>query len=158
MANRANSASRANPPGRMARPLIVVVDDPQDSKHHVTLLRLALMHRGYAVVVVHSAEGARTMLREKPVDAMLVTYELDAAARVLRELGESRPQIAIAFAPPGADGNERALTAGFDIALARPIDFGELDASLRDRMKKRRSGTRARARVSPPSKTRTGPR
>ncbi|MDB5213480.1 MAG: hypothetical protein JWO86_1407, partial [Myxococcaceae bacterium] len=44
-------------------------------------------------------------------------------------------------------GAARALPAGFDIALARPIDFAELDASLRERMKKRVSGTRARAKV-----------
>ena len=131
-------------PQRAKRPLILVVDD---GKHHVTLLRLALMQRGYAVVVVHTAEGARTMLRERPVDAVLVTLELDAAGgarEVLHEFGESRPHVAIAFAPSGVDGAERALDAGFDIALARPIDFAELDASLRDRMKKGRSGTRAR--------------
>lgn len=126
------------------RPLILVVDD---GRQHVTLLRLALMQRGYAVVVVHSAEGARTMIREKPVDAVLVTSELSAAADVLRDFGEARPHVAIAFAPPGDDGAERALAAGFDIALTRPIDFAELDASLRERMKKRGSGTRARVRA-----------
>jgi DNA-binding response OmpR family regulator len=132
-------------PARAARlrPLILVVDE---GKLHVTLLRLALMQRGYAVIVVHSIEGARTMIREKPVDAVLVTLELSAAAAVVRDFGEARPAIAIAFAPPGEDGSARALAAGFDIALARPIDFAELDASLRDRLKKRASGTRARVR------------
>jgi len=123
------------------RPLVLVVDD---GKLHVTLLRLALMQRGYAVIVVHSPEGARTMAREKSVDAVLVTLELSAAADIVRELGEARPQVAIAFAPPGEDGAARALAAGFDIALARPIDFAELDASLRELLKKRASGTRAR--------------
>ena len=130
--------------GTVRRPLVLVVDD---GKLHVTLLRLALMQRGYAVIVVHSTEGARTMIREKSVDAVLVTLELSAAADIVRDFGEARPQIAIAFAPPGADGAERALAAGFDIALARPIDFAELDASLRERLKRRVSGTRAR--VSP---------
>lgn len=123
------------------RPLILVVDD---GRQHVTLLRLALMQRGYAVIVVHSAEGARTMIREKPVDAVLVTLELDPAAAVLRDFGEARPRVAIAFAPAGEDGAARALGAGFDIALARPIDFAELDLSLRERMKRRVSGTRAK--------------
>ena len=124
-----------------ARPLILVVDD---GKLHVTLLRLALMQRGYSVVVVHSVEGARTMVREKRVDAVLVTLELPLAAEVVRDFGAARPDVAIAFAPPGDDGVQRALAAGFDIALVRPIDFAELDTSLRDRLKKRVSGTRAR--------------
>lgn len=127
----------------ISRPLVLVVDD---GKLHVTLLRLALMQRGYAVIVVHSTEGARTMIREKSVDAVLVTLELSAAADIVRDFGEARPQVAIAFAPPGADGAERALAAGFDIALARPIDFAELDASLRDRLARRVSGTRTRVR------------
>ncbi len=133
-------------PARAARsrPLILVVDD---GKLHVTLLRLALMQRGYAVIVVHTTEGARTMIREKPVDAVLVTLELSAAADVVRDFGAARPDVTIAFAPPGDDGADRALAAGFDIALARPIDFAELDASLRDRLKKRVSGTRARVRA-----------
>ncbi len=129
------------------RPLVLVVDD---GKQHVTLLRLALMQRGYAVVVVHSAEGARTMVRERSVDAVLVTLALDAAAEVLRDFGESRPHVAIAFAAPGDDGAARAISAGFDIALVRPIDFAELDASLRARLLSRtkRSGTRVRVRVT----------
>src|SRR5688500_427000 len=109
------------PRAARTRPLILVVDD---GKLHVTLLRLALMQRGYAVIVVHSAEGARTMIRERPVDAVLVTLELSAAADIVRDFGEARPAIAIAFAPLGEDGRERALAAGFDIALSRPIDFG----------------------------------
>jgi DNA-binding response OmpR family regulator len=131
-------------PAARSRPLILVVDD---GKLHVTLLRLALMQRGYAVIVVHSAEGARTMVREKAVDAVLVTLELTAAADVVRDFGEARPAVAIAFAPAGEGGAERALAAGFDIALTRPIDFAELDTSLRDRLKKRVSGTRSRVRA-----------
>ena len=134
-----------SPPARAKRPLILVVTPcVDDGRQHVMLLRFALMQRGYAVVVVHSAEGARTMVREKPVDALLVTLELEAASEMLRDFGETRPRVAIAFAPGGDDGAVRALAAGFDIALARPIDFAELDALLRAHMKKRVSGTRAR--------------
>jgi DNA-binding response OmpR family regulator len=142
MSARAARAPRVPAVPAATRPLVLVVDD---GRQHVTLLRLALMQRGYAVVVVHSADGARTMIREKSVDAVLVALELDAAAAVLRDFGEARPHVAIAVAPAGDDGPARALAAGFDIALVRPIDFAELDASLRDRMKKKRaSGTRAR--------------
>lgn len=121
-----------------ARPLVLVVDD---GKLHVTLLRLALMQRGYAVIVVLSTDGAHTMLRERAVDALIVTTELSAASEFVRSLGASRPPITVAF---GASAEE----AGFDLALTLPIDFAELDASLRDRLKSARtSGTRARVRT-----------
>ena len=126
------------------RPLVLVVDD---GRQHVTLLRLALMQRGYAVVVVHSQEGACTMVRERSVDAVLVTLPLDAGLDVLRAFGEAKPAVSVAVAP--TEDLPRALASGFDLALTRPIDFAELDTILRERMKMRSSGTRTRARVSP---------
>lgn len=136
-------ASRASAWAR--RPLVLVVDD---GRQHVTLLRLALMQRGFSVVVVLSEDGARTMLREKNVDAMVVTLPLEAGTALLRSLGESRPRVALAVTDPTATA--RAQEAGFDLALARPIDFGELDGSLRERMAQRTSGTRRR--VAPKKK------
>ena len=131
-----------------ARPLVLVLSNPlDDRKLHVTLLRLALMQRGYAVIVVHSIEGGHTMLRERAVDALLVTLELSVGADLVRDLGAARPSTTIAFAPSGEDGVARALAAGFDLALTLPIDFAELDASLRDRLKSHVSGTRARVRT-----------
>jgi|GEM_PF-4942075 len=124
------------------RPLVLVVDD---GRQHVTLLRLALMQRGYAVVVVHTPEGAQTMVRERAVDAVLVTVPPLAAADVLRAFGEARPAVAVAVT--SSDMAVEASAAGFDHVLTRPIDFAELDAVLRDRMKRRASGTRAKARV-----------
>jgi len=122
------------------RPLVLVVDD---GKQHVTLLRLALMQRGFAVVVVHTSEGAHTMLRERPVDAALVTLPLEAAVALLATFGEARPQVTAALVQSDIDA-EAARASGFDLALTRPIDFGELDGALRDRMKRRTSGTRTR--------------
>lgn len=107
------------------------------------------MQRGYAVIVVHSAEGASTMIRERNVDAVLVALDLPAAAAVLRDLGEARPRVALAFAPPdedGVSGLDRTRAAGFDIALERPLDFADLDATLREHLSRRTSGTRARVR------------
>lgn len=122
--------------GQSTRPILLVVDD---GKHHVTLLRLALMQRGYAVIVVSSVEGARTMLRERSVDALLVSR--DDAKSVLASLGELRPRLAVAL----ATDPEATSLEGFDLALRRPIDFGELDDVLRARLFGRTSGTRRRA-------------
>ncbi|AKV04514.1 hypothetical protein AKJ09_11177 [Labilithrix luteola] len=127
-----------------SRPLVLVIDD---GKQHVMLLKLALMQRGYAVVVVHSVEGACTMLRERSVNALLVTTPLEAAAEALRAIGSARPSVAMATAPDGPDGQARVHAAGFDFALPRPIDFAELDALLRDHMSRRTSGVRARVRT-----------
>lgn len=130
-------ASRAS-----VRPLVLVVDD---GRQHVTLLRLALMQRGFSVVVVLSEDGARTMVREKSIDAMVVTLPLESGAALLRSLGTARPRVTLAVTD--ASSLSAAHDAGFDLALPRPIDFAELDNTLRERMSRRTSGTRRR--VSP---------
>lgn len=135
--------SRANASDLARRPLVLVVDD---GRQHVTLLRLALMQRGFSVIVVHSEDGARTMVREKSIDAIVVTLPLAAGTELLRSLGESRPRVALAVADPTSLAS--AQSAGFDLALPRPIDFAELDAALREHMARRSSGTRPRARSS----------
>jgi DNA-binding response OmpR family regulator len=122
--------------GQSTRPILLVVDD---GKHHVTLLRLALMQRGYAVIVVSTVDGAKTMLRERSVDALLVSR--DDAESVLASLGELRPRLAVAL----ATDPEASSLGGFDLALRRPIDFAELDDVLRARLFGRTSGTRRRA-------------
>lgn len=118
-----------------SRPVVLVVDD---GKQHITLLRLALMQRGYAVIVVHSAEGALSMTRSRSVDALIVT--LDSATSVLASLGDARPHVAIAIAKVADDPS----LAPFDVVLTRPVDFADLDVMLRERMKLRTSGTRTR--------------
>jgi DNA-binding response OmpR family regulator len=133
-------ASRAS-----VRPLVLVVDD---GRQHVTLLRLALMQRGFSVIVVLSDEGARTMIREKSIDAMVVTLPLDTGAALLRSLGDRRPRVTLAVTD--ASSTAAAQDAGFDLALPRPIDFAELDNTLRERMSQRTSGTRRR--VTPKKK------
>jgi DNA-binding response OmpR family regulator len=118
--------------------VVLVVDD---GKQHVMLLRLALMQRGYAVIIVHTPEGAQTMLRERSVDALIVTLvPASSAAATLASLGESRPRVTVALADTTSD----PAYASFDVALPRPVDFGELDIALRHHMKRHTSGTRAR--------------
>lgn len=132
---RMTKASRAS----ARRPLVLVVDD---GRQHVTLLRLALMQRGFSVVVVLSEEGARTMIREKSIDAMVVTLPLESAATLRRSLGEDRPRVTLAVTDSAHVASAHEI--GFDLALARPIDFAELDMTLRERMSRRTSGTRRR--------------
>jgi DNA-binding response OmpR family regulator len=128
----------------MTRPLVLVLED---GHQHVTLLRLALMQRGYAVAVARDGERARLVAEGQPVDALVVALPLDAAAAALRTIGEARPRVALVLTD--TDASDDARGAGFDAALARPIDFAELDALLRTGLASRRSGTHARVRVPP---------
>jgi DNA-binding response OmpR family regulator len=129
---------------RARRPVVLVVDD---GKHHVMLLRLALMQRGYAVIVVTTVEGAHTMVRERSVDALIATAPSAAAIEALGRFGEARPRVAIALATASTTDGEVATAAGFDLVIERPVDFGELDAALRSRLQRRTSGTRSRAKT-----------
>jgi DNA-binding response OmpR family regulator len=126
----------------MRRPLVLVVDD---GKQHVTLLRLALMQRGYSVAVVHAPERARSLAEGRPFDAVLVTLDLPAAARTLAALGDARPSVAVLLADEVPE--ELAAAAGFDAAFRRPVDFDDLDALLQRRVQRRTSGTLARVHV-----------
>ena len=117
----------------MSRSVLLLVDD---GKQHVTLLRLALMQRGYSVVVVNGAARAAEWVKERPVDALLLSAPSEAD---LAFFAEARPRVVVAL---GAGTGQ-----GVDAVLERPIDFAELDDILQDRLRRRTSGTRARAKV-----------
>ena len=131
--------SRTSAP-RAGRPLVLWVED---GHQHATLLRLALMERGYAIIIVRAVDAALRVMRERAIDALLVTLPVDAAARLRGAMGNTAPRVAIAL---GVDvGAARA--AGYPLALARPVDFGELDALLRSRLEPSFSGARRRVHV-----------
>lgn len=135
------------------RALVLVLDD---GKQHVMLLRLALMQRGYAVVVVQSAQSAATMMRERNVDALVLTGAIDAARDVFSDprTGGVRPTVTIALVDEPETDAARAQELGIDTVLRRPVDFGELDAALSAGMQRRASGMRVRVRV--PRRARRG--
>lgn len=135
------------------RALVLVLDD---GKQHVMLLRLALMQRGYAVVVVQSAEGAVTMMRERNVDALVLTGSLDVARAIFSDArtGGARPTVTVALVDQPEAETDRARGLGVDSVLRRPVDFGELDSVLSAGLAQRASGMRVRVRV--PRRARRG--
>jgi DNA-binding response OmpR family regulator len=129
---------------RIGRPLVLLVED---GHQHAMLLRLALMERGYAIIIVRTVDTAVAILRDraKGVDALLVTLPPDAAARLREAISDVAPRVAIAL---GMDA-EVARLAGYALALPRPVDFGELDTLLRAHLELPFSGARRRVSIRP---------
>jgi CheY-like chemotaxis protein len=112
---------------RQAVPLtglsVLVVDDEADARE---LLRRLLAERGCDVATASSAEEALTLLAAGPRDVLLTDigmpgtdgYEL---LRRVRGADDAQKAIAVtAFARP--EDRDRALAAGFDGHLAKPVN------------------------------------
>jgi signal transduction histidine kinase/FixJ family two-component response regulator len=103
---------------------VLVVDDDQDARE---LLRRLLADQGCEVVCASSAERALQALEGEQVDVILTDigmpdtdgYELLRLVRSGR-LAAIKAIAVTAFARP--EDRERALTAGFDAHLSKPVD------------------------------------
>lgn len=102
---------------------VLVVDDEADARE---LLRRLLAERGCEVVTAGSAEDALEVLAAEPCDVLLTDigmpgtdgYEL---LRLVRAANDAQTVIAVtAFARP--EDRERALAAGFDGHLGKPVN------------------------------------
>ncbi|HEY7462032.1 MAG TPA: ATP-binding protein [Gemmatimonadota bacterium] len=121
-------AAAERPPGRS----VLVVEDNPDT---LEAMRILLESWGCEVTAVDNAPAALAAARERRLDAVVSDIgmpEVDglAFAAELRKLhtgqAGSRPLlIAITGFASKAD-RERALAAGFDAFLTKPIDFGSL--------------------------------
>lgn len=106
---------------------ILVVDDNEDNAE---VLALILRARGHVVEVAHDGESAlRTAARLQPGFA-LVDIELpgmdgyEVARRLRKEL--ERPVLVAMTAYGQASDGKRALEAGFEEQLGKPIDMERL--------------------------------
>jgi PAS domain S-box-containing protein len=121
---------------------VLVVDDEADARE---LLAEVLSRCGADVVVASSAEEALSKVRESRPDVLVSDiempgqngYDLIRAVRALgREEGGAVPAAALT-AYAGAEDRMKALSAGFQIHLPKPVQPAELAtviASLRTRM------------------------
>ena len=112
------------------RDRILVVDDNRDAAE---TLHAGLVHHGYDVVVAFDPAAAMKIAREfRPGIALLDIempemngYELAVQLRGLDELGARLRLVAVTgFGQPG--DRERALAAGFDRHLVKPVDLKTL--------------------------------
>jgi CheY-like chemotaxis protein len=104
---------------------VLVVEDNRDSAE---MLRQLLAHCGYEVMVTHSGqqglEGARRLQPHAVLcDIGLPDSDGYAVGSVLRQSGQAPRARLIALTGHGApDDRRRALAAGFDQHLVKPVD------------------------------------
>jgi len=119
-----------------ARERILVVDDNRDAAE---TLHDGLVNFGYVVEVAFDGASALKIAKEfRPVVALLDIgmpvmngYELAGRLRGLGELTESIRLVAVTgFGQPG--DKERALAAGFDRHLVKPVDLKTLTRVIED--------------------------
>lgn len=126
------------------KPVVLVIDD------NATNLKLAhwvLTSEGFEVVSVDSAEKGLATLRRQLPDLLLLDLALPGLnglelTRMLRASADTRklPIVAMtAFAMRGDDA--KALAAGCDAYLAKPVDTRTLGAQLRAVMSTVAKGT-----------------
>jgi two-component system cell cycle response regulator DivK len=109
----------------------------EDNEKNMKLVRDVLQFAGFDVVAASSAELGVAMALERPPDLVLMDLQLPGmdgteALRQLRDSPRTRsvPVVAVtAFAMK--DDRERALNAGFDGYLEKPISVQALPAQVR---------------------------
>jgi PAS domain S-box-containing protein len=112
---------------------VLIVDDDEPTR---SMLRAALARFGANVVVAHSVPDALTILANNSravVVSDIAMPEEDGFALIsrLRASGEVRnPVIALTANARGED-RERAMAAGFDAFIAKPVDLDVLAAEIK---------------------------
>ena len=111
--------------------ILIVEDNPDNMK----LIRMVLMVRGHRVVELCGGEGLLDAVETAAPDGILLDIQLPGEdgfqllAR-LRASGRALPPIVALTAHAMAGDKERALAAGFDGYLTKPIDVGTFAATV----------------------------
>lgn len=107
----------------------------EDQRKMASFIRKGLVQAGYAVDVAESAGAAEAMVAANAYDLVILDIMLPDqsgidAARDLRSDGFQGP-ILMLSALSGTKDRIHGLDAGADDYLAKPFDFGELQARIR---------------------------
>ena len=129
----APQAAPAAKPARAAR--VLVVDDSEDLRD---LVGFYLSDMGFEPSYAGSGAEALDIVRREPPDAVLTDMEMpgmDGAelARALRAAGYARP-IALLTAHPEGPDTERAIAAGCNAYVAKPVDAAAMELKIRTLM------------------------
>ena len=109
----------------------------EDNQAQAAQFADALTHQGHRVVQAHSGEAALALLRESPPDLLLMDVLLPdmdgfAAIRQIKTLQDERWIPVIILTTLDNDSNLiKALEAGADDYLLKPINFNVLQAKIR---------------------------
>ena len=109
----------------------------EDNERNLKLVRDVLQYAGYDVIAARSGEQGVALAKERVPDLVLMDLQLPAmdgaeALRMLRDdpLTRAIPVVAVtAFAMK--DDRERALDAGFDSYIEKPISVRALTDQVR---------------------------
>jgi CheY-like chemotaxis protein len=141
----AKSPKRAHPIAEVGTPLaglqslggvhVLAVDDEADSRG---LLRVVLEAAGATVTTAASAAEALGLLETAPPDALVADigmpemdgFELIKHVRTLPNQAAAQVPAAALTAFARSEDRTKALQSGFEMHLAKPVDPGELVASV----------------------------
>jgi CheY-like chemotaxis protein len=125
---------------------VLVVDDEMDARN---LIKLVLESHGATVTLAESADQAMSAIKQQKQDVVLSDigmpgedgYSLLARMRNLgADEGRDTPAVALtAFAR--AEDRRRALLAGFQMHVPKPVEAGELIAVVANLSKMTRKST-----------------
>ena len=112
---------------------ILIVDDNEDAREGLHLL---LAYAGHEVETSENASGALDKLRTFQPEIALIDIGLPgvdgyALARMARQTPEARATCLVAVTGYGrAEDRQKALAAGFDVHMTKPVDPDLLSAFL----------------------------
>lgn len=110
---------------------VLVVDDNRDSTDSLALLLGAL---GHQVRTAYDGRQALSMLEAGPSDLVILDIGLPGMSgydvvRTIRETPAIARVVVVALTGYGSDDDRgRAVAAGFDHHLVKPVDLGRLQA------------------------------
>ena len=114
---------------------ILIVDDNEDAREGLHLL---LAYAGHEVETSENAAGALDKLRTFQPEIALIDIGLPgvdgyALARMARQTPEARATCLVAVTGYGrAEDRQKALAAGFDVHMTKPVDPDLLSAFLNE--------------------------
>lgn len=118
---------------------VLVVDDHEDT---VELLSFCLERAGHRVTAATTGANAIELARTTGFDAAVIDIEIPehdgyAIARAFAAgAAETRPLLVALSGRTGAEDATRAVEAGFDVYLTKPVDLERLVRALADRSRK----------------------
>ena len=141
--SRTSRSTKGKIPARSERGAILIVDDVPDVTEMISLL---LKHAGYEVATADSARSALQLARKNHYDLIISDigmpemngYELAAALRSLTDYNQT-PMIAVTGYSE-YDDRGRAVQAGFNVHLTKPIEPAQLLNLMSDLLSQSESG------------------